>query len=81
MKIVYCITRSKWGGAQNHLYNLICATTCKGYDVILIVGDEGDLTEKLRKNHVKCNIIILPSLVREISLIKDINSTQISSRT
>lgn len=79
MKILYCITRSKWGGAQNHLFELIRAQVSKGSEVILVVGDEGDLTEKLHSNKINCKIIIMSSLVREISIRKDI-STVVSLR-
>ncbi|KAF1303526.1 glycosyltransferase family 4 protein [Enterococcus sp. JM9B] len=74
MKILYCITRSKWGGAQNHLYELIRAQALKGSDVILVVGDEGDLTKKIHENKIPCRIILMSSLVREISISKDLRS-------
>lgn len=71
MKILYCITKSEWGGAQNHLYELIKGQTNKKNEIILIVGSEGSLTERIRNEKIKCKIIICDSLMRELSLIKD----------
>lgn len=69
MKIVYVITKSAWGGAQVHLFDLINDRIANGDDVSLIVGEKGELTRRLEASG--CNIVILPVLQRNLSLIKD----------
>lgn len=47
MKILYVITKSNWGGAQRHVYDLATAMKDKGHDVWVAVGGEGLLKQKL----------------------------------
>lgn len=72
MEIIYVITRSNWGGAQAHVYDLISHRIKKGDRITLIVGERGSLTERLQK--LNCEIIVLKTLVRNISPIKDFRS-------
>lgn len=68
MKIMYCVTRSEWGGAQSHIYELISNQSKKKKNqIVLVVGNEGDLTQKINSNNIECNIIILKELKRNIS--------------
>jgi glycosyltransferase involved in cell wall biosynthesis len=69
MKIIYIITKSEWGGAQVHLYDLVKHAIKNNNKCTVIVGDEGELTDRLRNLGVK--IVIISSLVREISPLKD----------
>lgn len=72
MKIVYCITQSEWGGAQTYVYELIKVERSKN-KVYLVVGEEGALTEKVKRlSGVK--VMILPSLKRNISLFNDLKA-------
>ena len=70
MKILYCITRSDWGGAQVHLFDLIREMTAKGHCCVVAVGEEGELSERLNKIGIKTHL--LKSLKHDIHLIKDI---------
>lgn len=72
MKILYCITRSNWGGAQAHLFDLISNQKKIGNEIILIVGEDGELAQRVKAlGNIK--IITLKSLQRNINLAKDIN--------
>lgn len=73
MKILYVITRSTWGGAQAHLLGLISDQVRRKNKVVLVVGNEGELTKRVRKfSEVK--ILVVDDLVRTISPIKDFKS-------
>ena len=41
MKILYVITKSNWGGAQRHVFDLATAMKDKGHDVYVALGGEG----------------------------------------
>ncbi len=47
MKILYLITKSNWGGAQRHVYDLAVAMKEKGHDVAVALGGNGTLRTKL----------------------------------
>lgn len=72
MKILYCITRSTWGGAQENIWELIKNQVKLNNQAILVVGDNGDLAKKVKENLPKVKVIILPSLQRSINPIKDL---------
>ncbi len=71
MKIIYIITRSDWGGAQAHLYDLIeYAHINTNHSCHLIVGEEGRLAEQVRNLGVL--VTIVPTLIQSIRPLKDI---------
>ena len=74
MKILYCITRSIWGGAQENIWELIKNQVKLKNHAILVVGDNGDLAQKVRKNLPDVKVIILPCLQRSINPRKDITA-------
>jgi len=49
MKILYVITKSNWGGAQRHVFDLATAMKEKGHDVWVALGGEGLLKKKLEE--------------------------------
>lgn len=69
MKIAYGITTSRWGGAQQYVYELILDRLKRKDEVFLIVGEAGELTRRLSEKNIK--IYILPELVRNINPVKD----------
>lgn len=73
MKILYVITRSTWGGAQAHLYELIKDRVSKKDDVFLLVGEDGELANRVRKIN-SVNVKIDKMLVRQLSPVKDLIS-------
>ena len=72
MKILYVITKSEIGGAQTHLLEIVCYMHHVGHDILVVTGNDGWLTEELLAIHV--DYIVMPELVREISLYRDINA-------
>ncbi len=71
-KIFYLITKSAWGGAQRYLYDLATSLPKNEFKTSVIAGEKGALSEKLRKADI--SVISVPSLGREISLVKDFES-------
>lgn len=70
MRILYVITRAHWGGAQAHVFDLMNHAINKGDECILVVGENGELTERAQKIGIK--VYVVPSLIREINICKDI---------
>ena len=70
IKILYCITKSNWGGAQRYVYDLATSLPPDLYNVSVLLGAEGILAEKLKSAGIKT--IILEKLTRDISILKDI---------
>lgn len=69
MKILYIITKSNWGGAQRHVFDLSTAMKEKGHDVWVALGGEGLLKKKLEE----AGIYTFPinTLGRDVSLNRD----------
>jgi len=47
VKILYSITKSNWGGAQRHVFDLALYSKKMGHDVVVALGGEGLLKERL----------------------------------
>lgn len=69
MKILYMITRSDWGGAQAHLFDLL-RKNCTSHECFLIVGEDGELAERTRELGVP--VWIVPYLVQPIRPLYDL---------
>lgn len=72
MKILYVITKSNWGGAQKHVFDLSTTMKDRGHDVWVALGGEGLLKEKLEKAGIYT--FSIASLGRDISPGKDAGS-------
>ncbi len=72
MKILYVITKSNWGGAQRHVFDLATAMKDKGHDVWVAVGGNGILMDKLEKAGIYT--FSIATLGRDISPGKDAGS-------
>ncbi len=46
-KILFCITKSNWGGAQRYVYDLATGIPREKYEVVVVLGGNGRLKEKL----------------------------------
>lgn len=78
-KIALAITKSNWGGAQAYVYTLAKAFAEAGADVFVIAGgrgmpgeESGVLFERLSEAGIRT--ILLPDLMRDISIIKEFKS-------
>lgn len=72
MKILYIITKSELGGAQMHLLEVVRYMHNAGHSVLVVAGTDGWLMHELAAIGIKCTV--LPTLVREISPIKDVKT-------
>lgn len=66
------ITKSNWGGAQRYVFDLATNLPKNEFDVVVAVGGDGVLVEKLAIENIRT--IIIPSLVRDINPFKEIVS-------
>jgi hypothetical protein len=64
--IVYILTKLELGGAQKVCLALVQGIQESGRSTYLITGDQGVLVPDIKK---KQNIVMLPSLKRELSLV------------
>src|SRR3989339_2166644 len=72
IKIFYIVTKSNWGGAQVYVYNLATNLPKDKYDVAVLYGGEGLLTEKLDASGIKK--IKVENLGRDISFLDEIKA-------
>ncbi len=68
-KILYVITKSNFGGAQKYVYDLARSLPCDQFEVMVALGGEGVLAEKLTNAHV--STVYIPSLQRDVNPLKD----------
>lgn len=71
-KILYCITKSNWGGAQKYVYDLATNLSRDKYEIAVVLGGNGKLKEKLETAGIRT--ISVKSLERDIGIKKDISS-------
>ncbi|MES2315106.1 MAG: glycosyltransferase [Patescibacteria group bacterium] len=72
MKILYIITKSNWGGAQRHVFDLAINAKKQGYDVVVALGGNGILRSRLEENSISTRTI--SELGRDVSVGKDTGS-------
>ena len=72
MKVLYLITKSNWGGAQRHMYDLALAMKERGYEVRAAAGGAGVLKERLEAAGIFTHSVI--DMARDISIRKDAGS-------
>jgi len=70
MRILYGITKSNFGGAQRYVFDLACEAKRRGHEVAVLCGGQGELVSRLQSEDIR--VVPLPSLNRNISLIKDV---------
>jgi diacylglycerol kinase family enzyme len=69
VKILYLITKSNWGGAQRHVYDLAVAAKKNGQDVVVALGGEGVLRDRLREVGITTRPI--GKLGRDVNVLED----------
>ncbi|MEN9913107.1 MAG: hypothetical protein RLY66_515 [Candidatus Parcubacteria bacterium] len=72
MKILYIITKSNWGGAQRHVFDLATAMKDRGHDVAVALGGDGTLRTRLEAAGIYTHSI--QSLNRDVSAKNDVGS-------
>lgn len=71
-KVLFLITKSSWGGAQQYVYDLALSLPAESYEPVIIAGGEGELIERLKEAGLK--VYPLPRLKRDLSLFGDIQT-------
>lgn len=71
-KVLYCITKSNWGGAQRYVYDLATNLPKDKYETAVVLGGDGRLKERLGAFGIRT--IPVNSLQRDVGIIKDISS-------
>jgi glycosyltransferase involved in cell wall biosynthesis len=72
MKILYAITKSNWGGAQKHVFDLILNQKQEGHNISLLCGEGGEnslLIDRLKIENIKIHLV--KNLGRDVSLKSD----------
>lgn len=69
-KILFCITKSVWGGAQKYVFELATHLPSDQFDTVVAAGGSGPLFGLLRKNKIRT--IFIPGLERDVNLAKEI---------
>ncbi len=72
MKILYIITKSNWGGAQRHVFDLAVHSNRLGHEVVVALGGEGILRDRLRE----ASIVTRPigALKRDVKIADEFSS-------
>ena len=71
-KIIYLITKSNWGGAQRYVFDLATRLPKDEFEVLVVTGNKGALTEKLEGSGIK--VVNINSLKRDVSFFDEILS-------
>ncbi len=71
-KILYCITKGNFGGAQRYVYDLATHIDRNEYEPVLLCGEGETLPHKLEEKGVR--VIRLQSMQRDINIIKELKS-------
>ncbi len=72
MKILYVITKSNWGGAQRHVFDLSTSMKNRGHEVWVALGGEGLLKTKLEEAGIYT--FSIANMSRDMNLNKDAGS-------
>lgn len=68
-KLVFVITKSNFGGAQKYVYDLASSLPVKDFDIVVLLGGQGILKEKLEEKGIRT--IVIRSLQRDVSVKKE----------
>lgn len=71
-KILFFVTKSNWGGAQQYIYDLALSMPTDLFDVAVVVGGDGELVDRLKEKGLK--VYLLKNLKRDVSFFDDIRS-------
>ncbi len=69
MKILYIITKSNWGGAQRHVFDLALYSRKIGHEVVVALGGDGMLNDRLKAESI--TTMNIGSMKRNINVMND----------
>lgn len=72
MKVLYLITKSNWGGAQRHVFDLAVQAKKEGFETVVALGGNGILRSKLTSAGI--STIPIDTLGRDVHAGKDASS-------
>lgn len=72
VKILFCITKSVWGGAGRYTYDLACALPKDIFEIAVAAGDNGPLFHKLAEKNI--HTISVKSLTRDVHFFNEIRT-------
>lgn len=72
MKVLYLITKSNWGGAQRHVFDLAVQAKKEGFETVVALGGNGILRSKLTGAGI--STIPIDTLGRDVHAGKDASS-------
>jgi len=72
IKILYCITKGNFGGAQRYVYDLATNVDKNKYEVTVLCGEGETLPDKLKEKDIR--VIRLSSLKRDMGIKNEIKS-------
>lgn len=73
-KVLFCVTKSVWGGAQKYVYDLASNLPSDQFEPVVVAGGEGPLVQKLREKNIKT--ISLPVLQQRSGFFDVVFSSQ-----
>ena len=65
-RVLYVITKGTWGGAQRYVFDIAVDAKRRGHEVLVVIGTDGELTERLREAGVPVETI--SSMKRDIGI-------------
>jgi hypothetical protein len=71
-KILYCITKGNFGGAQRYVYDLATHMDKNQYEIVVLCGEGETLPKKITEKNIR--VVRLNSLKRDISIVNEIRS-------
>ena len=71
-KVLFCITKSVWGGAQKYVYELATSLPPEQFEITVAAGGSGPLFELLKKQGIRT--IFIPCLERDVNPAKEIKA-------
>ena len=72
VKVLYLITKSNWGGAQRHVFDLAVQAKKEGFETVVALGGNGILRSKLTEAGI--STIPIDTLGRDVHAGKDASS-------
>ena len=72
IKILFGITKTNFGGAQRYLYDIATRLPQESFEIILVTGNAGALSEKLEKSGIRTIHIL--SLQKNINPLKEVKT-------
>ncbi|MBC7767125.1 glycosyltransferase family 4 protein [Arenimonas sp.] len=71
-KILYCITKGNFGGAQRYVYDLATNLNKVDYEIVVLCGEGEVLPKKLEDSHIR--VVRLKSMKRDMSFLNELKS-------